>query len=247
MLRMGGTSNRAASASDPLPVSLSLGAVSVVEVAGRRVACKVGAALVHATLATSGDYEPVAGDTVLVGRADDGQAYVVGVVSSSAEPAPRLRRDAETGRTVLDAEGDLVLRAHGRVRVEGEDGVTLLAGGEDGDARVTLERGSLRAEVTRVGVEAVEALAKVALARVDAGVLAVVARRASTTAEVIETRAQRIFERAHASYREVESLAQTRAAQVRMIATEALQLRGKRALVKAERDVKIKGEKIYLA
>lgn len=200
----------------------------------------------HATLATAGDYTPEAGDTVLVGRADDGVAYVVGVVSSRAV-TPALRRDAESGHTVLDAEGDLVLRASGRVRLEGAEGVALRAGDDATEARVTLDKGGLRAEVTRVGVEAVEALVKVAIARVDAGILSVVSRHASHTAEVIETRAQRIFERAHASYREVESLAQTRAAQVRMIASEGLQLRGKRALIKAERDVKVKGEKIYLA
>lgn len=229
-------------------MSLSLGAVSVVEVDGRRLACRVGDGVLHATLATPGEYTPRAGDTVLVGRADDGHAYVVGVVSAQAPVAPRLRHDPETGRTVLDApEGDLVLRAKGVVRVEGAEAVSLRAGEGDAQTRVTLDGVSLRAEATRIGVEAVEALAKVALARVEAGVLAVAARSITQTAEVVETRAQRLVERAHASYREVQTLAQTRAAQVRFIATEALQLRGKRALVKAEQDVKIKGEKIYLA
>ncbi|MFO0623998.1 MAG: DUF3540 domain-containing protein [Polyangiales bacterium] len=197
-----------------LPTSLRLGAVSVVEVDGRRLACRVGDGVLHATLATPGEYTPTAGDTVLVGCADDGQAYVVGVVSAQAPAAPRLRHDPETRRTVLDVpEGDLVLRARGAVRLEGAEAVSLRAGEGDAQTRVTLDRVSLRAEATRIGVEAVEALAKVTLARVEAGVLAVTARSLSQTAEVIETRAQRVVERAHASYRESATLAQTRAAQ----------------------------------
>jgi len=245
---MGSSAPRTSIGPDPVPASLTLCVVTSVEVDGRNVLCRAGAAALHAVLALPHGQSPVSGDTVLVGRADDGVAYVVGVVSSRAPEGLRVRRDPETRRTVVDVpDGDLVLRAPGRVLVEGADGVTLRAGDGDAQARVTLDRTSLRAEVARVGIEAVEALVKVALARVDAGVVTVTASRIAQTAEVIETRAQRLFERAHASYREVESLAQTRAAQVRMIATEAIQLRGKRALIKADEDVKVKAAKIYLA
>lgn len=245
---MGSSASRASIGPDPVPVSLTLCVVTSVEVDGRNVLCRAGGTALHAVLALPHGDDPAPGDTVLVGRADDGVAYVVGVLSPRAPDGLRVRRDPETNRTVVDVpDGDLVLRAPGRVLVEGADGVTLRAGDGDAQARVTLDRTSLRAEVARVGIEAVEALAKVALARVDAGVVTVTASRIAQTAEVIETRAQRLFERAHASYREVESLAQTRAAQVRVIAREAIQLRGKRALIKADEDVKVKAAKIYLA
>jgi hypothetical protein len=48
-------------------------------------------------------------------------------------------------------------------------------------------------------------------------------------------------------YRDVEGLSQTRAGRLRLVAEEALHLMGRRALVKAREDVKVKGEKIYLA
>lgn len=244
---MGSSAPRASSGLDPIPVSLVLCAVTAAEVDGVHVLCRAGASSLRAVVALSGGAAVAPGDTVLVGRADDGVAYVVGVVGARVAEAPTLRREEGGTRTVLDVgAGDLVLRAGGRVVVEGAEAVTLRAGEGDG-ARVTLDRTTLRAEVARVSVEAVEAVMKAAIARLDGGVVTVTAKRVAQVAEVIESRAQRIFERAHASYREAETLAQTRAAQVRMVANEALQLRGRRALMKADEDVKIKGEKIYLA
>lgn len=65
-------------------------------------------------------------------------------------------------------------------------------------------------------------------------------------AGVLETRAGRILESARNVYREVEELAQSRAGRMRLIAKETFHLLGRTTLLKAEEDVKVKGNKIHL-
>ena len=119
------------------------------------------------------------------------------------------------------AETDLDLRAGRRVQIQGEQGVVLRSG-----------ESSVELEPTRVGLFA---------ARVETK-----ARRLVQTAGEIETRARQVFERARESFREVEDLAQTRAGRVRVVATEALRMLGRQAVVKAREDLKLRGERIYL-
>jgi hypothetical protein len=55
-----------------------------------------------------------------------------------------------------------------------------------------------------------------------------------------------VVERVKNAYREVEELAQTRAGRVRVVARAAMHLISGRTVIKAEQDVKVKGEKIHL-
>jgi hypothetical protein len=135
--------------------------------------------------------------------------------------------DAETGHNVVrlprgtvrfEADGDLELASTKTLRTESE---RIEASASVAD--VTLDRGALRARRW----ETFSTLAKL-------------------TADVLETHATRIVTRAKNVYEEVEALAQLHAGRVRMVADEALHLHARRALVKADEDVKIKGEKIHL-
>lgn len=158
--------------------------------------------------------------------------YVVAVVSAPREPrsasgAVVVEHDPEARRSVVrlprgsvrfEADGDLELAATSAVRVEGR---RIEARARDAD--VTVDRGVLRAR------------------RWEA-----VVAHASQTFEVLETRASRVVERARNVYREVEELAQTHAGRVRVVAEDALHLHARRALVKADEDVKIRGEKVHL-
>ena len=47
-------------------------------------------------------------------------------------------------------------------------------------------------------------------------------------------------------YRDATELSQTRAGRMRMVAETTFHILGKRTLIKAEEDVKLKGEKIHL-
>ena len=64
---------------------------------------------------------------------------------------------------------------------------------------------------------------------------------------MIETRAHRIVEHSKFSYREVEKLAQLKAARIRSIAQTSAQLLAERIVMRSKKDTKIRGEKIYLA
>ena len=59
--------------------------------------------------------------------------------------------------------------------------------------------------------------------------------------------ARRIVERAKATYRDAEDLAQTRAGRVRTVVETTFHVLAGTAIVKAEEDVKLKGKKIHLA
>ncbi|MFK7985622.1 MAG: DUF3540 domain-containing protein [Sandaracinaceae bacterium] len=64
---------------------------------------------------------------------------------------------------------------------------------------------------------------------------------------LVETKATRVIERAKDTYREVEGLAQTRAGRIRQRAETTVHVVAERAVIKAEDEVAIKGEKIHLA
>lgn len=145
--------------------------------------------------------EQTLGEVVLVERHEAGRSFVEmrdleGMLLVEYEPATRrcrVRADA----LELHAEADLDLRAGGRVRIEGEEGVVLRAG----------------ESALEVGPESV----------------GVVAAR-------VETHARR----------RVEDLAQTKARRLRLVASDALRLLGRQAVLKAREDLKLRGERIYL-
>jgi hypothetical protein len=177
---------------------------------------------------------PRAGDVVLCvcARVESGRAehYVLAVVSAlraAPEPDRALTVEHDDGRSVVrlprghvrfEADGDLELASTGTVRVEG---ARIEARAHDAD--VTLDRAVLRA-------------------RRWESVIA----RASQTFEVLETRASRIVQRAKDVFHEVEDLAQTHAGRVRVVADDAVHVHARRALIKADEDVKLRGEKIHL-
>ena len=82
--------------------------------------------------------------------------------------------------------------------------------------------------------------------KLRADLIASVAEVVSTSARLIDDRADRVIERARESYREVEELAQTRAGQVRLVAEKTFRVLAERTLLKARRDMILKGETIYL-
>ena len=118
--------------------------------------------------------------------------------------------------------------------------------GEEGSA-LEMRGGRTALRTRRFGARIERADAQLDEGNLVVGTLRTVAQRVKQEVGVIETRAERLVERAKESWRETEGLAQTRAGRLRLVATGALTAMGETALLKAREGVKIKGEKIYLA
>jgi hypothetical protein len=148
------------------------------------------------------------------------------------------------GRSVIHAPaGDLIFVAdHGKIEFAARDGVKLRS-----DRDVEIDAGQA-VKLTTPHLDA-----RTHHAELNASEASVTARTIHTTAEkakhlvgVLETTATRIIERARNVYRETEELSQTKAGRMRLVVKETFHLLGKRALFRAEKDVRVDGEKIYL-
>ncbi len=235
-----------------------------------------GAVGVRAVLAVTGGYGPRVGDTVLLAEDARGGRYVVGVLEAvRAGEAVQVRDPAgklvfehfptENRSVVYAPAGDLEFRAeHGSIRLSAADvvaiqgersvevvgnrSVRLATSATEGlpASAVTLDaRGMaiatpyLDARATRVEVAADEA-------RLVARAVATAAETVRHVAGVVESQATRVVTRVKNAYHEVEELSQTRAGRMRLVAATTFHLLGGRTLLKAEQDMKLKGEKIHL-
>ena len=142
---------------------------------------------------------------------------------------------------VRDAQGRLLFEHNSATRL------TVLVA-PDGDLELRAPRGKVRV-VAAEGIElsTPSVRSKVGEARVEGKTLELSFERIKTAAAVVETVAGRILERARDAYRETEGLSQTRAGRLRLVAEKTISMLGQRAVVKAREDVKVKGEKVYLA
>ncbi len=136
-----------------------------------------------------------------------------------------------------DARGDVlsVRDARGKLLFEWRDeSRTTVISVPEGDLELRAEKG----RVKLMGAEGVEVTGPLFEIRTE---------RLRQIVKRIETRADRIVERARRTYREVEELAQTRAGSLRFVAEGTARMLGKRLRFKAREDAKVKAEKIYLA
>ena len=183
-------------------------------------------------------YVPRRGDRVLLGHDASGAAYVVGVLQA-LRGVPSFTLSTEGDVTRLRAKGELELSGT-TVRVRADDEVTV----EAPRVRVvaddaTLDAGLLEAKARDLHLWA-EGVTVVA-ARLDSRI-----ERARRVLKRLETEADEIIERAGASYREVDGLAQTRAGRVRLIARTSLHMLAERAKLKARGMFAIDGESIHI-
>jgi len=184
-----------------------------------------------------------------------------------AEGRLLFRYDPGTGESeVFVPQGDLRFRVpEGRLELEARDGVSI-----DGDEKVELrsgvgveikagmqsgeERATVVVNPERVGASAPELLIAAGRAQVVSSQASLISEsletkvdRARHVARVIETQAHRVVEKTKYSYREVERLAQLKAARIRSIAETSAQLLAERIVMRSKKDTKIRGKKIYLA
>ena len=201
-----------------------------------------------ARIAAAGYVRPAAGDAVLV-AGDDRERFVVGVLSATRAQIVTRGGVAAEVETRGEAETLRVTDATGRVIFEhrASEGVTVISV-PHGDLELRAPNGSIRLQAgKRVEVRAPEADVKVGEARVTARQLTSTIDRVRQVVGVLETRAERVIERARNVYRDAEELSQTRAGRIKIIAEKTVHVLGQHTLFKAREDVKIKGEKVYLA
>lgn len=199
-----------------------------------------------------------------------GEGDAAGIVLEAPDGTVLLSYDPREGRLRLEvAKGDLELCARdGRVLLSGSQGVVIdggdsvavtarrsvtlrtepatVPGVEAARAEVSLSRDELRLGAKTLGMQALRAAITSDELALAARSLRTVAKVAVQSVGVLETRAERVVERAKNVYRDVEELAQTRAGRVRVVARETLHAIGRRAVLRGDEDVKIKGEKIHL-
>ncbi len=153
-------------------------------------------------------------------------------------------------------EGEICFRARDGVTIESAGAVRALSGERvelavetpaGAGARVGLTRGevSLLGETVTLAARRAQMLASVIGMR--ASRLESHVERIRQVADVIDTSAGRLVERARDAYREVERLSQHRAGRLKWVAETTATLVSQDALLKARDRMKIKGERIHLA
>lgn len=224
-------------------------ATVVAVAAGGAVTVAAPGGPVVAHVAVAGDYAPAPDDEVLL-AGGDGEWFVIGVLCAASGARRVATASGVEARVEREAGGEVlrVRDAAGRLLLEHRpDGATVISAAA-GDLELAAPAGSVRVTARdRVEVRAAAADVKVVDAKLEATTVATVAARARHVLGTLELQAGRIVERAKNAYREAEELSQTRAGRIKLLARQTLHAFADRAAIKAQQDVKIKGEKIYLA
>ena len=147
-----------------------------------------------------------------------------------------VSRDGATAAVVREEQGDVITvrDKRGRLLFELREGVGVVSiVVAEGDLELRADQGKVRI----VGAEGIE---------LESRAISLRAERLVQSVQVLETHAGRILERAKDVYRDVESLSQLRAGQVRIVAKHSFRALAERLRFKARKDVKLDGEQIYL-
>ncbi|MEM9191242.1 MAG: DUF3540 domain-containing protein [Myxococcota bacterium] len=156
---------------------------------------------------------------------------------------------APKGSIELQAADEVTLRGRRAVTMESAEGVHLFIHDVQHGAMTffnLVRRGAVlvaprletRADTAKLQVEEAELEGKELRSKFD---------RARMAVGVLETKADRILETAKEAYRETEGLSQTKAGRLRLVAEKTIHALGDRTLLKARKDMKLHGEKIYIA
>jgi Protein of unknown function (DUF3540) len=167
--------------------------------------------------------EPAAGDSVLAAQTSQGNWYVLSVLARGSAPA------------VISMPPDSVIRSEqGRLTLAAQTSLALAGGDQVSITTPALE------------VQAERAQASFSMLRATAGVIEATATRMRNVAELFETIADCIRQRAGSMYREVKDLDHLKAGQVYYKAETVLNMRGKHSVLSAEGEVKIDGTRVHL-
>lgn len=166
--------------------------------------------------------QPAAGDTALVADVD-GSLWVLAVLVRGDSPA------------VVPLPADSTLKvAAGGLRVTVQEELTLAAGRE------------LTALAPQVSVQAGRASFGLGALQLAAGLVEATVDQVKTAAQFLDTVAERVRLKAGSVHRQVEDLEHLQAGQLFYSIKNVLNLRGKHAVMSAESEVRLDGERIHL-
>jgi hypothetical protein len=160
---------------------------------------------------------------------------------------------APSGDLILSSpEGRVVLRSGLDVEIEAERDVTQRAG-RNVELRAARDEPQLRIQPRAVEVSSDRVEVTTNDARLDAGVVATIARTVSTradsvaiTAEKYELQAARLFEKSRDAFRDVVDLAQTRVGRARTLVQSIFSVHAGRTVLASKEETSIDGRKILL-
>lgn len=166
--------------------------------------------------------QPAAGDTVLAADLG-GSTWILAVLVRGDSPA------------VLPLPADSTLRvAVGGLKLVVQDELVLAAGRQ------------LSAVAPEVSVQAARAGFTLGALQLAAGLVEATVDQVKTLAQFLDTVAERVRLKAVSSHREVEDLEHLQAGQLYYSIKNVLNLRGKHAVMSAESEVRVDGERIHL-
>jgi hypothetical protein len=166
--------------------------------------------------------QPAAGDTVLAADVG-GSLWVLAVLVRGDSPA------------VLPLPADCTVKvAQGGLKFAVQEDLTLAAGRE------------LSAVAPQVTVQAVRAGFTFGALQLAAGLVEATVDQVKTIAEFLDTVATRVRLKAGSSHREVQDLEHLQAGQLNYAVKTVLNMRGKHAVLSAESEVRLDGERIHL-
>ena len=158
-----------------------------------------------------------------------------------------LELAAPAGNLALRAAGSVAVEA-GAVAIRSRIGIGLTVETPDGATQsvLTLEGGTARLAVPTLDVAARQAHLQAGETRYAGRSLLAEVASLRLIAGRVETLAKTVVEKTRNLYRSVEELLETRAGRVRSLVDGTYHLKARDAVVRAERDVDVDGEKIRL-
>ncbi|MBC3766671.1 DUF3540 domain-containing protein [Neptunicella marina] len=173
---------------------------------------------------------PQSGDKVLVAGENDQSGYIIGLFPSTTPTTTsfHLRQEAGTQNTILTvAQGDLKLRSE-------QGGIHLDAAGE-----ITMNS-------QQFDLSAAKGNIKILDTSYQGLRLGVTIEKTKLLLGKINSTVGRIIEKAANVYRQVDNLHQIKAGRMRTVVDGTYHIKGQRLIEKADKEVRIDGEKINL-
>ncbi|WP_321494436.1 DUF3540 domain-containing protein [uncultured Desulfobacter sp.] len=164
-------------------------------------------------------------------------------------PSGDMAFSADRGRMDFFAAEGFRFVSGGPLALSSQEGLSLSVSGPDektNRSSIELKPGVMAAESDQVDIRARSGHLNMEKACVKGNWLDFTAQDIRLSADKMETIAREMVQQVKDVYQTVEGLCQTTAGRIRTMVEESLHFKSRKIFVKAEQDVKIKGDKIHL-
>jgi hypothetical protein len=162
-------------------------------------------------------------------------------------PEGDLHFDAPAGNISFSSGRDIQLKCPGDIVVEGEGKISMHSGKVSyGNSALTLDQRQVHLQGSKVAITAEQGEFAIAKTSFRSRRFAAKIERARVTLDDLEIVAETIRQKAKNVVQNVENLLQINAGRMRTFVRGLYNLKGERTYLKADKDMKLKGEKIHL-